>query len=315
MATENRKKSLQKVLKGIIIAIFIFITLSTVATRFIYDFIFKGYDGKESTTSKTELISPYKEEHYYACGEETLYGYRLKTANATDSLVVIAPGFNACADEYLPQANYFVAAGYDVFLFDCVGSGNSSGDSYIGFPQEINDLNATLRFIKKYKYKNVFLFGHSRGGYATCCVLNGDVPITAAATVSGVNSAMDGIMSSSVNAVGKFAYINYPFLWMYQNELFGYDLANMNAATELSRTKTPVLIIHGENDTDIPKDKYSIYSYKNRLRKSNLNFVLYKKDGHDGHTSILFDEENIANIELMNEIDTFFKSHISKGEA
>ena len=311
---QNKNKGLQRVLKGVIIAIFIFITVSMTATKFIYNFIFKGYDGKDSYCPDNNHIMPIRDEYYYPCGEETLYGYRIKSSVPTDSIVIFAPGFNACSNEYLPLAAYFTAAGYDTFLFDCVGSGNSSGDSYIGFPQEILDLEATLNHVNSLGYDNIFLIGHSRGGYASCCVINGNVPITAVATISGVNSAMDGIMSTSVNAVGNIAYLNYPFLWMYQNELFGYEIANMSASAELSKSSTPALIIHGAGDTQIPKERYSIYSYKNRIRNKNAQFVLYEKAGRDGHTDILFDAGG-ANEEITAKIDAFFKSHTIKGDS
>ncbi len=314
MSKQNlfKKPIFKKILIGVIIAIVVFISVSMVATKIIYDYIFKGYDCEKCPHKSEDGLLPEKEEHYYVLGDETLYGYRLKNEAQSDSLIVVAPGFNACADEYLAVAKYFLDAGYDIFIFDCMGSGKSTG-TYVGFPQEVTDLDATLELVYDMGYENIFLFGHSRGGYAACCNINNEIPVTAVASISGVNSAMDGVMSSSVNAIGGAAYINYPFLWIYQNSLFGYKLSNISAADELEKSDSPALIIHGAGDTDFPTDKYSVYSQKDNIENKQISFRLYKREGHDGHTSILFDDDNTANAELMSEIDNFFKSQIRKG--
>lgn len=306
----SKKNCLRKVLKGIIIFILIFIVASMTATKFIYDYIFKRYDSLNSENypgSIVKLVNS-REILKYKSGENNLQGYYYKSSSTSDALVIIAPGFNAGADNYLQQTQSFIEQGFDVFAFDNTGCKNSEGDSNIGFPQAICDLDATLSYIEgndRFNYHDIYLFGHSRGGYAVCCVLGYNHDITAVVSVAGINSAMEAIMEPSVKAIGNSAYINYPFLWFYQTTLFGNEIANKTATEEISNSDIPVLIIHGKNDTKISSDEYSIYSHKDEIT-GNAQFLLYEEENQDGHTSILYDEDGSFNKELMDIINLFY---------
>ncbi len=314
------KKFLKKVIKGAIIAIVVFVTVSMVITVIVYDTTFSRYDSKNNAARDEAVAEIVKEiadftKHTYSSGENTLSGKLYKCGEKSAPLVVVVPGFHAETDDYKAWAKGFGEMGFDAFLFDSTGHGESEGDSSIGFPQIINDLNATLDYIKdKEEYKDVVLFGHSRGGYAACCVVNQRRDISAVASISGVNSAMDAVIASSVKAVGKLAYGNYPFLKAYQSMLFGEEMANMSASDEIAESKIPVIVIQGKNDTDFPPEDFSIYSYgiKNDAKNDKVEYVLYENPSFDGHTSILFDDKGNANPEILKKVASFFKDKLNR---
>jgi dipeptidyl aminopeptidase/acylaminoacyl peptidase len=227
--------------------------------------------------------------------------------------VILAPGFHAGGDDYLWQIKALLDRGWSVFTFDPSGSFESSGDSYVGFPQEILDLNATIEFIEandRFGYGTLALLGHSRGGYAAGCVLSYGHDIDAVVTVSGVNSAMEGIMAYSSSAVGPLAYGNYGFLWLYQSMLFGSKITNLSAWEQIMDSGVPTLVVHGTADEDFPLDKNSIISHRQQLCTPAVEYLTCDTPGQSGHTDLLFDPQGGANEALMTQISDFLERSI-----
>lgn len=287
------------------------------ATKLIYDMIFVRYDGQDVQVpeSLTRMVVDREILQYEADGVRvTGYLYRCDGENARDALVVIAPGFHAGADDYLWQIKSLLDYGWSVFSYDPVGSCSSEGDSYVGFPQQIIDMEATLGYLQaqnRFGYDKLALLGHSRGGYAAACALETDYDIDAVITVSGVNSAMEGIMGYASAYVGPLAYGNYGFLWLYQVMLFDAKTVNASADEAISGSDVPVMIVHGAQDDQFPTDKNSIISHKDEIRSEGVEYVICDTPGQDGHTDLLFSPDGGANGELMAQIHGFLERNLA----
>lgn len=308
----NKKFSLKKVLVIIIAALIAFCTISMTATKFIYDSIFVRYDAPIEIPTEYSYLMNARETKTYPCGDATLTAqlYRADEKISKNALIVLAPGFNAGADSYISQIETLLKSGWSVFAFDPTGCANSGGDSTVGFAQEVLDLEATLKYVEscaRFGYNDIVLLGHSRGGYAACLMLSRGFDISAVVSISGVNSSMAAIMNSAEDKIGPLAYLNYGGLWAYQSLIFGAQTVNLNANEIISDCDTPVLILHGKSDRELPSDKYSIYSYKNEIENPNADFELV--DG--GHTDLLFAENGGANAIIMSKIDEFLRLSIS----
>ena len=289
---------------------------SMVATKLIYDRIFSRYcaDVTEPAPELWDTVSR-REMFFYDYDDLTLAGYlyRCKGDQTRDTLVVLAPGFHAGADDYLWQIQDLTNRGWSVFAFDPSGSCESSGDSYVGFSQEILDLNATIEYIEqndRFGYGSLALLGHSRGGYAAGCVLGYGHDIDALVTVSGVNSAMEGIMGYSSAYAGPLAYGNYGFLWLYQTMLFGAQTTNLSAWEQIMDSGVPTLVVHGTADEEFPLDKNSIISHREQLCCPAVEYLTCDQPGQNGHTDLLFDPRGGANRQLMQQISDFLERSI-----
>ena len=308
--------------KRILITIFIIILILSVfnlfATKIIYDRFFPRYDC--DTTAYPEQLADMvanRRETRFLSGENLLCGYlyESKAEHRQNALIVFAPGHNACCDSYLWQIRELMDYGWSVFMFDATGCCHSEGKSAVGFPQELVDLQAALDFIEaqnRFGFGSIALLGHSQGGYAVCCTLAYDYDVAAVISVSGINSAMEGIIGAADDYVGKLAYLNYGPLWLYQATLFGTKTASLKANAILSETDVPVLIVHGAEDREYPPEQYSIYAYKDTIGAENISYLLWAEPGSSGHTNLLFDADNTANDRLIAEINSFLTNTIEK---
>ena len=307
-----KKFNFKRILIIIVTVIFAFSAISLVATKFIYDSIFARYDDPIDTPPVLRSMVSGRSVHKYDSGDNQLTGYYYPKENGL-GLVVLVPGFNAGADDFLWQIQSFLDLGWAVFTFDTTGCGNSEGKNQVGFSQPVLDLEFTLKYIannQQFGYNDLVLVGHSQGGYAVCCALAGNYPVSAVVCISGVNSAMEGIMQMSSDAIGKVAYGNYGFLWLYQAMLFGTDVVDREACEAISQSQVPVFIIHGEQDSQIPMDETSVISHKDHISGAKVEYLLCP----GGHTDLLYDEDGTANDELMDAIHSFLLRSLSSGE-
>lgn len=310
----SNKKSFKKVLSYIIIAILAFILASFTATKVIYDACFPRYSPVCCTegASADTLISNWSEPVSFNSGESVLKGYHFK--GTKDALIVFATGHNSCTHDYTEQIKSFLDYGWGVFIYDNMGNGLSEGDSAVGFPQSLCDLLSALDYIEKNNklgYNELLLFGHSRGGYAVCNALASKFDIAGVVSVAGINSAMEGIIEPAERKAGFLAYVNYPFLWLYQTAIFGKEMVDANAVTAINNSSVPTLIIHGSCDQTVSKDDFSIYSHKNEITSKTAEFLLYDEPEKNGHVDILFEADGSANADLMGIINGFYNQAIN----
>ncbi|MEE1197790.1 MAG: alpha/beta fold hydrolase [Acutalibacteraceae bacterium] len=307
----SKKKFLKRIWSGIIVSIFSVIIASFLVTKVVYDSTFTRYDVIPDTPLALEEMVSDRQSVKFLSGKNKLNGYLYDTDGK--GLIVLAPGYHASADDYLWQIKSLTDKGWAVFCFDTTGSCLSEGSSSVGFSQAVYDLRNALDYLKRndnFGYESIYLLGHSRGGYAVCGVLDGEYDIKAAATVSAVNSSMGAIIQPVESKIGKLAYINYPFLVMYQSTLFERDIANFNAANEIVDSGVPVLVVQGSEDDKYTKDKYSLYAHSVKGGYSNVEYYICDEKGKNGHTSLLFEHDGkSANQALMDEIDRFFKQN------
>lgn len=300
---------------AVIIAVFVLLSVSMVATKLVYDSIFDRYDRPYTPPpdALTEMVAR-RETMEYDGGDNRLTGYLYTASQPRQALIVLAPGFHASVDDYLWQIKSLLEYGWSVFAFDTTGSCTSEGTSSVGFVQEVYDLEATLHYVEqhdRFGYTDVVLLGHSRGGYAACCALESSYDVAAVVSVSGVNSAMEAIMGSSVRYVGSLAYGNYGFLWLYQTMLFGASDVNLTAADAIADSDVPVLIVHGDGDETVPMERYSIISHRDEIPQETVEYIVCTQPQQNGHTDLLFDADGTANDALMAQIDAFLQKHVA----
>ncbi len=279
--------------------------LSMTFTKVAYDVAFSRYDPPEQRGLQAELAQ--RQTLQFRSGENLLQGYLYE--GGRDGLVVLVPGFSAGADDYLQQIRSLLDYGWGVFAFDPTGSCASGGDSAVGFAQTLCDLDAALAWLeenRRFGYEKLLLLGHSRGGYAVCCALALAHDVTAVVSISGVNSAMEGVLSPVVERLGPIAWAGYPLLWLYQSTLFDRQTLQATAAHALAESSVPALLIHGDADAVIPLNAFSVVSHREEITAPQVEYLICSRPGQNGHSSLMFEADGSANSRLMAEINAFF---------
>jgi pimeloyl-ACP methyl ester carboxylesterase len=201
--------------------------------------------------------------------------------------VVLAHGFHAGADDYLPLIEAVVDRGFSVLTYDVTGVYSSEGDSGIGMCQSLCDLDRVLTFAGKderFASMPKFVLGHSWGGYAAASVLALHGEIKGAALIAPMNNGTTIMLEKGEEYAGKIAYTAKPIFAGYQRMLFG-DYVNYNGVVGINSTKAPVLIAQGTLDTVITPDGQSITAHLDEL--TNPDVALYwGKDLQGSHTGI-----------------------------
>ena len=202
-------------------------------------------------------------------------------------LVVVAHGFHAGADEYLPIIEVMTAAGYAVFTYDVTGTYDSGGDSVIGMCQSLVDLDYALNFVKNHPIGRdlpLFLIGHSWGGYAAASVMALHPDVRACALLAPMCNGATMMVEKGEQYVGKLAYMSKPVFDVYQRMLFG-DYVKYDGVQGINATSAQVLIAQGIDDTVITMDGQSITAHRDEI--TNPNVTYYFGRGSQGtHTGI-----------------------------
>lgn len=213
-------------------------------------------------------------------------------------VVVLVKGHGCFAVDYQDIIIQLIEQGYDVFTYDVTGTGNSEGRSPRGYQQWIIDLEAALKEIET-QYKDIYLLGHSLGGYAATAVLQTtNIPVRAVVAVSSINSGTE---------YAKYLYDCIPNIFTkqikitmrnYEKKKFG-KYAEYTGLSGINSTDVPVLVIHSKADKMVPL-KCSIAGYEEQITNSFSKVINLETGGHE-----LLKYSNVREI-----IIEFFQKHL-----
>lgn len=297
---------MKKIFKWFSIALLLFALISLTVTKNVYDRQFPKVERHDESVTAKLRYDDIKDQYErsivtFQSGKNTLTGY-LYGHNHTDGLVIVSHGLGGGADSYIPQIKAFLDRGWRVLAYDATGSFDSEGSSTKGFPQAIMDLDAALKYVKatsELSEMPILLFGHSWGGYAAANMPHFDHDIKGIVSVSGANSAMDMIIEQGEHMMGSFIYVQKPFLWAYQQLLFG-KLTSLEAVDAINKTDIPYLIIHGSEDEMVGIDESAVVAYKEKWTNPNVQTIIIDAKGRNDHNNLFRSSEALDYIDQIN---------------
>ena len=238
----------------------------------------------------------------FISGKNQLQGY-LYGAENKKGVVILSHGMGSGAESYLAETLYFVDHGYQVFSYDNTGCHRSEGESCIGFPQSVLDLDAALTYLEgeaRFDGLPRFLYGHSWGGYAVTAVLAFHHEITACVSVAGFDQPMSMLLEWGKAAQGTAAYVLYPYTYLYQLFLFGKN-ANLSAIDGINSTDTPVLLLHGSADSIVSATGAATIARQEEISNPNAYCVLYTDAKQNGHSDLFLSLEAQSYFHEVND--------------
>lgn len=302
----KKKRPLKRILISLLVFAVSFSVISFILVKVNFDDVFSRTVLDEMTAylRYSDIKDEYPREMLsFMSGDNKLQGYLYGSEN-TKGLVVISHGLGGGAENYTAETKRFVDEGYRVFGYDNTGCYNSEGDNCVGLVQSVIDLDAALTYIEqedRFKDLPILLYGHSWGGYAVTAIFNYDHNITASVSVAGFNKPMQMIIEWARGMMGGFAYVEYPYIWLYQKTVFGNDL-EITAVGGINKTDTPILLLHGNGDKTIGINESAIMAYRDQITNPNVQYKICDKENQNGHNSLFHSAESLEYAEQRNKV-------------
>lgn len=236
----------------------------------------------------------------------TLQGYYLEAKEPTDKTVVFAHGYLGRGNDMaLFGEHYYEKLGYNMFTADMRGHGKSEGD-YVGFGwhDRMDYVDWIDRIIAETgEDTEIILHGVSMGAATVLMASGEDLPVNVKAIVAdSPYTAADSLFAYQLDRMFNLpAFPILPTLGVVTDLRAGYTPKEASALNQVKKTDTPILYIHGEEDTFVPTDMTEEL-FNNT--KSEARMVIYEDSNH-GESFVKHREEYIAVLEdfLEDHID------------
>lgn len=171
---------------------------------------------------------------------------------------ILFHGYGASKSSLLQDARAWHDMGYETFLVDFRGCGDSSGqETTIGF-REAEDVVATCQYVEQnWSGQPMVLFGRSMGAAAVlravgCCGLRPRAIV--------VESSFDRLLSTARNRFHAMGLPSFPFaelLVFWGGVQHGYSGFRHNPADYARQVRCPTLVLNGERDPRVTGEQAS----------------------------------------------------------
>jgi len=224
---------------------------------------------------------------------------------SNNATVVLLHGYGRSKEQLLPQAKFLNRAGYNIFMFDFRGSGESEG-KYITFGRrEVRDLVGAIEYLKTRSdvdMSNIGLLGFSMGG-AVALMKSGDLPEIKAIAISSSYAQFKTVIWHNFQRYLRgipFFPMGYFTLWIIKYRT-GCYLPTIAPVKYIHKLKArPLMIMHSAYDKRIPIENAMEFYRKAPWLKE---FWLVRKAHHD-------DIYNITKDQYEEKITSFFNKYL-----
>jgi len=185
-----------------------------------------------------------------------LRGWLFTPAAANGDAVIALHGIGATRLEMLDRARFLLDAGYTVLAPDSRGHGASGGATASYGLREVDDMRRWASLVlHRPGVTRLYGFGLSMGA----AILIQTLPTESRFRAVVADSPFATFEEAAYNRLDRRLYLRRPFAWpfmegglLYARAVYSLDLRRASPADAIRRTRTPVLLIHGEADERTP---------------------------------------------------------------
>jgi len=184
-----------------------------------------------------------------------LNAYYIKNENVSSSYAVLCHAYAESAASMAEYAKHYYDLGFNILLPDARAHGKSEG-KYIGMGWEdrLDLLKWVDMIVEKDADARILLHGVSLGGAAVLAASGESLPQNVRCIIS--DSAWESEWEEfKYQAKESFSLPSFPVLYMeslYVKLRTGRSLKDADISSQVEKSKTPTLFIHGEADTVVP---------------------------------------------------------------
>lgn len=210
----------------------------------------------------------------------TLKGYFYYYENPIQSkLIVFEHGMFGGHRNYLREIEMLARHGYLVYAYDHTGCMESGGAGTGGFAQSLRDSNEVitqLKAIEELKGYEIYVMGHSWGGFSTLNIPHFHPDIKKIVALAGFISPKVVIYQHLGGLLRIFAKK------IYKDEVsLNPDYMEISALDTLSKMTGKALIIHSPNDNMVNYKKNFLKLQKTFKDKENISFLTVSSTKHN----------------------------------
>ena len=183
-----------------------------------------------------------------------LFGWLLPVENSNKTLIILH-GWGGNAEMMLPIALPFHQEGYNILLIDSRSHGKSDADTFSSLPRFAEDIDKAIDWLKQNHPKRcekTALLGHSVGAGAVLFSASKRNDIDAIISISAFAHAQWMMQRHLASFHLPQFLIN--IILRYVQWIIGLSFADFAPLSTVCSINTPVLIVHGKEDSVIPID-------------------------------------------------------------
>ena len=187
-----------------------------------------------------------------------------------NKLIIFCHGMYSSKESYMQEIGYISNKGFLVLGFDYLGTNESDG-KLLGFGNSLKSLDAIMKYVKsneKLKNKEIYVIGHSWGGYATGNIVKLYPDIKGIILLAPMTSIYLIAKETSSKRIHKFL----PIFLNYDNKKTG-GYSKYDVCESLKDYNGNVLVIQSLVDPVIPAN-IGINRIKEELNdKNNIEYI------------------------------------------
>ncbi|MEK7640259.1 MAG: alpha/beta fold hydrolase [Patescibacteria group bacterium] len=176
---------------------------------------------------------------------------------STRATVILLHGYGHSKTQLIPQAKLLHDAGFNTFLFDFRGSGESGGEFITFGEEETRDLAGAVRYVhtrQDVDHNRIGLLGYSMGG-SVALLKSGDLHEIRAIVVDSSYAEFRSLIESNFKEyLGRLPFFPFGTLVLYiikvRTGAYVEDVRPLRHMHTLQNI--PILFIHGTKDRTVP---------------------------------------------------------------
>ncbi len=175
----------------------------------------------------------------------------------TRGTIILLHGYGHSKTQLIPQAKLLHDAGFNTFLFDFRGSGESGGEFITFGEEETRDLAGAVRYVhtrKDVDHNRIGILGYSMGG-SVALLKSGDLHEIRAIVVDSSYAEFRSLIESNFREyLGRLPFFPFGTLVLYiikvRTGAYVEDVRPLRHMQTLQQV--PLLFIHGTKDRTVP---------------------------------------------------------------
>lgn len=236
-------------------------------------------------------------------------GYFYYYDNYDDNkLIIFSHGMDSSKESYLQEIAYIAKNGFMVLGFDYFGTNESDG-LLKGFGNSLYSLNVVMNYLKsndEYKSKDIYVIGHSWGGYAALNIVNLHKNIKGIVALAPAVSFKRTLRDSYI----KQNILITSMMMLVEKLKFGkYSL--YDGKDSINNYDGRVMVIQSKNDNVLPY-RSSLEYIKNNTKKDIEYIILEDRYHNPDYKKSAVDKLNNFYNEMRNYKGNDIKELFSK---